>query len=263
MTETAVTDPNRLLRLDGRVALITGGARGFGAATGRLMARAGARVLLADLDLDEAMAVADDLVAAGNQAEALHLDAADPEAIDAAFAALEARGIALDVLVNNAGIGARKPSEDLKMEHWRRVVALNLDGVFACSQAAARMMLPKGRGAIVSVSSIMGLAGSSLYPNASYHASKGGVVNLTRALACEWGPRGIRVNAVAPSFAQTALTERLLSDNALTDQIIGLSPLGRLVTPDEVAQAILFLASDAAAMITGHTLPVDGGWMAH
>ena len=210
-----MTDPNRLLRLDGRVALITGGARGIGAATGRLMAHAGARVLLADIDLDEATAVADDLTAEGYSAEALQFDAADAAAIAAAFADLEARGLALDVLVNNAGIGARKASEDLKMEHWRRVLALNLDGVFACSQGAARMMLPKGRGAIVSVSSIMGLTGNSLYPNASYHASKGAVVNLTRALATEWSPRGIRVNAVAPTFAETALTERLLSDKEL------------------------------------------------
>ena len=263
MTENASSDPSRLLRLDGRVALITGGARGIGAATATLMARSGARVLLADIDSEEATAVAETIVGSGGQAEALELDAADPDAIAAAFAALTGRGLTLDILVNNAGIGARKASEDLRMESWRKVLALNLDGVFACSQAAARMMLPRGRGAIVTLGSIMGLKASSLYPNASYHASKGAVVNLTRALAAEWGPRGIRVNAVAPTFARTALTERLLSDKDLEERIVSMTPLGRLVAPEEVAHAILFLTSDAAAMITGHTLPVDGGWMAH
>ena len=263
MTENASSDPSRLLRLDGRVALITGGARGIGAATATLMARSGARVLLADIDSEEATAVAETIVGSGGQAEALELDAADPNAIAAAFAVLTGRGLTLDILVNNAGIGAREASEDLRMESWRKVLALNLDGVFACSQAAARMMLPRGRGAIVTLSSIMGLKASSLYPNASYHASKGAVVNLTRALAAEWGPRGIRVNAVAPTFARTALTERLLSDKDLEERIVSMTPLGRLVAPEEVAHAILFLASDAAAMITGHTLPIDGGWMAH
>ena len=257
-------DPSRLLRLDGRLALVTGGARGIGAATCRLLARAGARVLVADIDGPAARALAEQIAAEtrGPAAEGLHLDAADRAEIERAFAALAERGLALDILVNNAGTGARKASEDLAPEHWRRVLDLNLDGAFWACQCAACMMLPRGRGAIVNVASIMGLTGNDLYPNAAYHASKGALVNLTRALATEWAKRGLRVNAVAPTFAQTDLTERLLSDEALAAQILGRTPMGRLVEPEEVAQAILFLASDAAAMITGHSLPVDGGWMA-
>ena len=262
MTDTAASDPSGLLRLDGRVALVPGAARGIGAATSALMARAGSRVVLADLDEAAVGETAEALEAEGLAVEALALDASDREAIERLFAGLDERGLALDILVNNAGTGARKASEDLAAEHWRRVLDLNLDGAFYASQCAARMMLPKGRGAIVNVASIMGLAGNSLYPNAAYHASKGGLVNLTRALATEWAPRGLRVNAVAPTFARTALTERLLSDNALASGILDRTPMGRLVEPEEVAAAILFLASDAASMITVHTLPVDGGWMA-
>ena len=259
MTESVETDPARMLRLEGRVALITGGAGGIGAATARQMAAAGARVLIADIDAAAAGETVAAIVEEGGEAEALALDVADRVAVERSFAGLER----LDILVNNAGTGVRKASEDLAPEHWHRVIALNLDGAFFCSQGAARLMLTRGKGTIVNVSSIMGLAGGKLYPNAGYHASKGALVNLTRALACEWGPRGIRVNAVAPTFAHTALTERLLSDKSLESAILANMPLGRLVEPEEVAQAILFLASDAAAMITGHTLPVDGGWLAH
>lgn len=262
MSDAAASDPSRLLRLDGRIALVTGGAQGIGAATCRLLSRAGATLLIADLDEAAAEAAAAALAGEGLRAEAQRLDAADHDDIERLFAALAERGLALDILVNNAGTGARKASEELAAEQWRRVLDLNLDGAFYACQCAARMMLPKGRGAIVNVASIMGLAGNSLYPNAAYHASKGGLVNLTRALATEWGSRGLRVNAVAPTFARTALTERLLSDNQLASSILDRTPMGRLVEPDEVAAAILFLASDAAAMITGHTLPVDGGWMA-
>ena len=267
MTDTTGTErgkfgPDGLLSLEGRSALVTGAARGIGAATARLMAQAGASVLVADLDEAAAAETVADLSAQGLDARGLVMDCGDREDIERRFAELERQGVAVDILVNNAGTGARKPSEELEAVHWRRVLEINLDGAFYASQCAARMMLPKGQGAIVNVASIMGLAGNGLYPNAAYHASKGGLVNLTRALATEWAPRGLRVNAVAPTFARTALTERLLSDAELEASIIDRTPMGRLVEPEEVAAAILFLASDAASMITGHTLPVDGGWMA-
>jgi NAD(P)-dependent dehydrogenase (short-subunit alcohol dehydrogenase family) len=168
----------------------------------------------------------------------------------------------LDILVNNAGIAARAPSATYERQVWERVVAVNLTGSFLMAQAAAGVMLPQRRGCIVNVASIMGLVGNGLYPNPAYHATKGALVNLTRALAIEWAPHGLRVNAVAPCFVETPLTTKLLADAAMRAEIVRRTPLGRLATPDDVAAAILFLATDAAAMVTGHVLTVDGGWLA-
>ena len=240
--------------LDGRSALITGAGRGIGAATARELAGLGARVIVTDLELAAAREVAEDLTAA----EARALDITDEASLAAAFAALDG----LDILVANAGIGARMPAEEMPVETWNKVLAMNLTGTFQCCQAAAKLMFAGGGGAIVMVGSIMGLVGGGLYPNAAYQTSKGGLVNMTRTLALEWAGRGIRVNAVAPTFARTSLTTQLLSDQAMAKTIIDNTPLGRLVEPEEVAAAIAFLASDAATMITGVTLPVDGGWTA-
>ncbi len=141
-------------------------------------------------------------------------------------------------------------------------MAVNLDGSFFCVRAAGRHMLGAKRGAVVNLASIMGLVGGGHYPNLAYHSAKGALVNFTRALACEWAPHGIRVNAVAPTFARTRLTEPLLGDPLMVERLLAETPLGRFVEPEEVAAAILFLVSDAASMITGVTLPVDGGWTA-
>ena len=146
--------------------------------------------------------------------------------------------------------------------NWEKVVAVNLTGVFLCSRIAARSMMDRGGGAIVNLASIMGFSGGGIYPNVSYQATKGAVVNMTRALAVEWANAGIRVNAVAPTWVRTDLTAALLDQPGVMDRIASLTPMGRLATPEEVASAILFLASPAAAMVTGHTLPVDGGFLA-
>ena len=160
-----------------------------------------------------------------------------------------------------AGLGARMPAVDMPAERWCRVLAVNVDGGFFCAREAGRHMLKAGRGAVVNVASIMGLVGGAHYPNLAYHTAKGAVVNFTRALACEWAASGVRVNAVAPTFARTRLTEPLLAEEAMAARLLQDTPMGRFVEPEEVAAAILFLASDAAAMITGVTLPVDGGWL--
>jgi NAD(P)-dependent dehydrogenase (short-subunit alcohol dehydrogenase family) len=243
-----------LFRLDGKVALVTGGAAGIGRATAEAMTALGARVIVCDRDGAAAKAVAAELPGA----RPLTLDVADAAAIAAAFAGLDR----LDILVNNAGRGARVPATEMPAETWDAVLQVNLSGAFHCARAAAPLMAAAGGGAVVNVASIMGLVGGGLYPNAAYHASKGGLVNLTRALALEWAPQRIRVNAVAPTFARTALTEKLLADTDMEQAICALTPMGRLVEPMEVATAIAFLASPAAAMITGVTLPVDGGWLA-
>ncbi len=248
--------------LDGQVAVVTGGGHGLGRATAIALARAGAVAVVAEIEADAAESVAGAIRAEGMCAEVEALDVTDEAAVGRVMDAVASRHGRLDVLVNNAGTGARMPAEEMPRAEWDRVIDLNQTAVFLCACAAARHMLAQGGGAIVNVASIMGLRGRSVRPAVGYHASKGAVVNMTRALACEWGDRGIRVNAVAPTFVRTRLTQALLDDAQAIAAIERDTPLGRLATPEDVAAAIVFLASPAAAMVTGHTLPVDGGWLA-
>ncbi len=253
-----MTDYLGLLRLDGRVALVTGGGNGIGRATAHALAQAGAHVAVSDIDADAARTVAGEI----GRGEAHRLDVADEAEVEAVVGTVIDRHGRIDILVNNAGLGARLPTVDLPTERWRHVLAVNLDGSFFCARATGRYMVAAGQGAVVNVASIMGLVGNAHYGHLAYHSAKGAIVNFTRALACEWAARGVRVNAVAPTFARTRLTEPLLADEPLAQRLVADTPMGRFAEPEEVAAAILFLASDAAAMITGVTLPVDGGWTA-
>ena len=253
--------PNPLdrFRLDGQVALITGGARGIGRATAEAFVAAGAHAVLLDRDLAEAESAAN---AIGN-AEAHALDVTDEAAVNRLFDAVAARHGRLDILVNNAGASIRKPTTELSKSEWDTVIAVNQSAVFLCARAAARHMLKDRRGgAIVNLASIMGFSGGGLYPNISYQASKGAVVNMTRALAIEWAKDKIRVNAVAPAWVRTGFIAPVLAKPELVSAIEAVTPMGRLVEPEEVAVAILFLASPAASMITGHAIAVDGGYLA-
>jgi NAD(P)-dependent dehydrogenase (short-subunit alcohol dehydrogenase family) len=249
--------------LDGQVAVVTGGAGGIGRAVARLFAAAGARVVVADRDEAAARGCADEIVRAGGRSTAAALDVADEDSIEHAFSAVVAREGRVDVLVCNAGINIRAPATEIPLADWNRVMSVNLTGVFLCARAAARRMIDLGNGgAIVSTASIMSFSGGGLYPNIAYQTAKGALVNLTRGLAVEWAEAGIRVNAVAPTWVRTPLIDALLGQPALMDRIAAMTPLGRIAEPEEIAPAMLFLASSAAAMITGHTLPVDGGFLA-
>jgi NAD(P)-dependent dehydrogenase (short-subunit alcohol dehydrogenase family) len=248
-------------RADGLVAAITGGARGIGLAAARLLTIMGARVVL--MDRDEAQAVEAAASIGPEAARGQGLDVTDEAGIRAAFRSVMDRERRLDILVNNAGRAIRRPSLELDLADWEAVVAVNMTGAFLCARSAAALMIEAGRGgAIVNTASIMGLSGGGLYPNISYQTTKGAIVNMTRALAGEWAEHGIRVNAVAPTWTRTGFIGELEENPALMRRIRDVTPLGRLAEPEEVAYAIGFLASPAAAMITGTTLAVDGGFLA-
>jgi NAD(P)-dependent dehydrogenase (short-subunit alcohol dehydrogenase family) len=250
------------LKLDARVAIVTGAGSGIGRASAMALAEAGAHVEVTDVDRDAAGRVAQEIRAAGHRAEPHVLDVTDEVGVTRVITAIADLRGRVDILVNNAGRGARRASEELPTAEWEAVIDVNMTGGMRCAREAGRYMLRAGKGAIVNVASIMGLVGGGLYPNPAYHATKGAIVNWTRALALEWAGRGVRVNAVAPAYVRTPLTTRLLAAPGMDAAILANTPLGRLIEPHEVADAILFLASDAAAAITGVTLPVDGGWTA-
>ena len=246
-------------RIDDAVAVITGGARGIGLATAKALAGAGARPILLDRDGNAADQAAEAL---GAGASARQLDVTQEAEVDAVFEAIAREHGRIDILVNNAGAAIRRPTTELSLADWQRVVDVNMTGVFLCARAAGRVMTAQSAGAIVNVASIMGLSGGGLYPNISYQTTKGAVVNMTRALAVEWARNGVRVNAVAPTWVETDFIAALKDNPEFVSAVERLTPIGRLAQPEEVANAILFLASPAAAMITGHVLPVDGGFLA-
>ena len=202
-----------------------------------------------------------DPAAKGENAYAV--DVSDEMQVRAAFEEVVARHGRLDVLFNNAGIAIRRPSTELPLDDWNKVLAVNMTGVFLCAREAARHMLAGGRGGrIINTASIMGISGGGLYPNVSYQATKGAVVNMTRALAVEWAKQGIRVNAIAPTWVRTPLIRGITESPELLHRIEQLTPMGRIAEPDEIVGAVLFLASRASAMVTGHVLAVDGGFLA-
>ena len=244
-----MTDPLSQFRLNGEVAVVTGGAAGLGKVVAEAFANVGARVAIFDP------------AATGN--DGYKVDVSDEAQVKAAFAEVVARHGRIDVLFNNAGIAIRKSTPDLTLAEWNRVVGVNMTGVFLCAREAARHMLAGGRGGrIVNTASIMGLSGGGLYPNISYQATKGAVVNMTRALAVEWAKQGIRVNAIAPTWIRTALTKAITDSADLVHRIEAMTPMGRLGEPNDIVGAVLFLSTRASALVTGHTLAVDGGFLA-
>ncbi|MDG1266418.1 MAG: SDR family oxidoreductase [Ilumatobacter sp.] len=241
-----------LFRLDGRTAVITGGASGIGRGTAHALAQAGAHVVVADYDHGLATQTATEV-----DGEAVEIDITNEAAVVGLFRDLTR----CDVLVTCAGKSLRAPSLDTSLDDWNAVVDVNLTSTFLCAREAARRMLDGG-GSIIAMASIMGHVGGSVFPNPAYHASKGGVVNLVRALAVEWAEHDIRVNAVAPTFVETPFIAPLFDQHDTVDQIINTTPLGRMATSTDVAAAVLYLASPASGMVTGTSLAVDGGWLA-
>lgn len=250
------------MRLDDKVVMVTGAGSGIGRAVAIACAESGADCVVCELPnkADDLNAVCEEVRALGKRAVPVFLQLPNLESIDAAVTeAISAFG-RVDVLVNNAGVNIPKDALDVTEADWDGVVDVNLKGLFFMSQRVAREMVKTGGGRIVNMASQNGVIG--YYKRAAYCSSKAGVVNLTRVLALEWAQHQINVNAVGPTFILTPLTQSTFDDPAIREDLLQRIPLGRVGQPEDVVGAVVFLASPAASLITGHTLLVDGGWTA-
>lgn len=249
------------LRLDGRIAVVTGGGGGIGLACGVALAEAGARVIVADLDAALARQGASAIAAAGGNAHAVVLDVTRTDSIVDAARHVAAEYGRVDILVCNAGIVISEiKAEELDDEVWLRHIDVNLNGVFRCCREFGRAMLGQGRGAIINIGSMAGSIVVRPQQQAAYNASKAGVHHLTRSLAAEWADRGVRVNAVAPTYIETPLTRFGMAKPELYDQWLANTPMRRVGQPDEIASVVHFLASDAASLVTGSIVYADAGY---
>jgi len=246
--------------LTGRVALVTGSGRGIGRAIATNLAESGADLIINDLDLPSMEKARDKIVSLGRRVVTFHCDVSRKADVDRMVEASVGVLGKIDVLVNNAGTVVRKPMEHYAEEDWDRVIGVNLKGTFNLCRAVGAQMIKQHSGAIINIASIMGEV--ALPPRASYTASKGGIIMLTKDLAMEWARHGIRVNSISPGWTVTEMTEKYFSQEEVRKFMLERIPLGRFAEPDEIARVAVFLASDAASYVTGANFMVDGGWTA-
>ena len=244
--------------ISGRKALVTGAARGIGKVLALTLAEAGCDVSLVGLHIEGLEEVAAELHRIGVKALAYQVDVSKKDEVDKAFSETAKEFGRLDICVNNAGVSFQMPVEDMPEEEWDNIIDTNMKGVFLCSQAAARIMIPQRSGCIINLASISGHAVNVPQKQAVYNSSKAGVAMLTKSMALEWAEYGIRVNALSPGYMKTEMTLSTMSH--LFPEWEAITPLGRLGEPEELRGALLFLASDASSYMIGHDLIIDGGY---
>jgi NAD(P)-dependent dehydrogenase (short-subunit alcohol dehydrogenase family) len=254
----------RIFDLTGKTAIVTGAGRGLGQAMANALAQAHANLAIFEVNLPDAESAATEIQSFGGEAFPAQIDVTDSQQVQAGIQQTVDRYGKVDILVNNAGVTSRSPFEDLEPSDWERVVGVNLGGIYQCSRWFARHLISrKMPGVIINIASMSGLVGNRGGFNSHYCATKGGVIALTRSLAVEWAPHNIRVNAIAPGYFVTPMTDRLKNINReFYDELVGRVPLGRFGNSPDLAGAVIYLASDSSAYVTGHTLVIDGGYTA-
>ncbi len=246
--------------LSNRTAVITGGGRNIGLACARALAEAGARIIIAEIDHQVAASGQAEMREAGFEAEIVQLDVTRPADVTAAADQIVDKHGGVDILVCNAGIAFNTPAEEMTDEEWLKVIDINLNGVFWCCRAFGRHMLEAGRGSIINIGSMSGVISNKPQPQSHYNASKAAVHMLTKSLAGEWAARGVRVNSVAPTYIETEMTRRGMSNPEWLATWLDMTPMHRVGQPPEIASVVLFLASDASSLMTGSIVIVDGGY---
>lgn len=248
----------KLFDIKGRKALVTGAGRGIGKVLALALAEAGCDVAILEIDSKTAEDTAAEIQAKGRKSIGIQVDVTRKDQVDNAFTkAAKALG-GLDICINNAGISIQKPAEEMPEQDYDKIIDINIKGVFLCSQAAARIMIPQKSGSIINIASMSGIAVNVPQKQAIYNTSKAGVAMLTKSMALEWAPYGIRVNSISPGYMKTEMT--MASMTHLFPTWEALTPLGRLGVPEELRGAVIFLASEASSYMIGHDLVVDGGY---
>ncbi|TDF98853.1 SDR family NAD(P)-dependent oxidoreductase [Paenibacillus piri] len=250
-------------RLDNRVAIVTGSASGLGKEMARGLAEAGAHIVVADINLEAAARFAEELMGQGVNALAVQVDVTDEEQIDRMVEKVMAQYGQIDVLINNAGIGARIEIEHMSYQDWQRVMDVNMNSVFLVSKAVGKVMIGQRRGSIINISSISGIIANVPQKHTAYNASKAGVIMITKSMALEWAEYNIRINTIAPGYMKTEMTASDFNENKDSHMVktwLQMTPMHRPGTPDELQGIALFLASDASSYATGGVFTMDGGY---
>lgn len=253
-------NPSTLFGLEGKRAVVTGASRGLGAAAAEALAAAGANLVLIGRERSSLEKRAEELARTGVEITSVRCDVSKPKQIATAITRAQRALGGIDILVNNAGVVARWPAADYPLEEWRRVLDTNLTGLFLFAQGVGRVMIESGGGKIINIASLLSFSGGIFVP--AYTASKHGVAGVTKALANEWAQHNVNVNAIAPGYFETDATESIRTDRNRKKSVTERIPAGRWGKPEDLAGAIIFLASDASRYVHGHILTVDGGWEA-